>query len=305
MKSFLLIIYLLAIPLSAQNVTVVENIAVTNENEGSFYFATVNPDGTSILFSTENQKGLWLKNLKSGKINKITDAAGAGYDAGFNDNSSEIFYRSDKFVSGKRMSSLMSFNLLTGKETKIENDVKDLKISRTADWKCYLYMKENNVKSIPGNGSLNKIQAAQSVFIENSNIVLYRNGSKITVQPLGKGNYIWPSISPDGTKLLFTFAGKGTYVSDLNGSILAELGKANYPSWSPDGMWIVYMNDKDDGTKLISSSICVIKYDGSAKYDLTENEKDISVYPKWGNSTNEVYYNTQNGQVRKLILKYE
>ncbi|MBU2493768.1 MAG: hypothetical protein KJ571_14160 [Bacteroidetes bacterium] len=306
MKTLLLIIYFFSIPLLAQKVSVAENIAVTTESEGSFFYPTVSPDGSAILFSEQNQKGLWLKNIKTGKLEKITDAAGAGYDAGFSDNGSEIFYRSDKFVSGRRMSSLVSHNLLTGKETKIENDVRDLKLSRTTRWKCYLYMKENTVKPIPGISSLNKKQASLlSVFIENSNIVLYKNGSKTNIQPLGKGNYIWPSISPDGTKLLFTFAGKGTYVSDLNGKIIAELGRANYPSWSPDGSWIVFMDDKDDGRVLTTSTIGIVKFDGSERYTLTENDKNISIYPKWGNTRNEIYYNTSSGQVRKLNLKYE
>ena len=29
----------------------------------------------------------------------------------------------------------------------------------------------------------------------------------------------------------------------------------NYPNWSPDGKWIVYMNDTDDGHVVVGSEI--------------------------------------------------
>ena len=67
----------------AQKVTIVEDVALTTPTEGSFYYPTLNPDGTGILYSSENHKGLWYKNLTSGKTVKITDALGAGYDPGF------------------------------------------------------------------------------------------------------------------------------------------------------------------------------------------------------------------------------
>ena len=59
MKTFLLIVLFITIPLAAQTVTVLENAAVTNESEGRFYYPTVSPDGKGILFSTDTQKGLW------------------------------------------------------------------------------------------------------------------------------------------------------------------------------------------------------------------------------------------------------
>lgn len=306
MKKLLVLYFIITFTLVAQNVSIIENIAVTNENDGKFFYPTISPDGNKLLFSSESKKGIWIKNLQNGEIIKITEASGAGYDAGFSDNGNEVIFRDDKFISGRRVTSLYAFDLLKNEKTMIENEVRDLKISRTNQWKCYIYLKENLINTIPNKSVLNKDHKNNvSVFIENSKITLYDNGVKKILLPLGEGNYIWPSISPDNSKLLFTLAGKGTFISDLEGNIISELGRANYPSWSPDGNWIVFMDDYDDGKVLISSNIGIIKSDGSAKKILTNDNKNIHIYPKWSNEINEIYYNTQSGQIKKLTLKFE
>lgn len=306
MKKVLLILFISAIPVLAQNVTVVEEIALTSQNEGSFFYPTLSPDGTGILYSSENHKGLWYRNLSSGNTVMITDALGAGYDPGFSNSGNEIIYREDKFVKGKRFSSVMSYDLAAKKSVVLDEDIRDLKICRNTNKRTDNYIKENNLHPISNQKTLQKNNSSEPlVSIENSKIVLYENNEKHILEPLGKGNYIWPSISPDKTKLLFTYAGKGTFISDLKGKILVEFGHANYPSWSPDGNWIVFMKDFDDGTIITSSDIFIADSKGSKFFNLTENRGDISIYPKWGNSNTEIFYNTQNGQIRKIKLKYE
>jgi len=306
MKKVLLILFITVVPVLAQKVTVVEDIALTTPTEGSFYYPTLNPDGTGILYSSENHKGLWYKNLTSGKTVKITDALGAGYDPGFSSRRNEIIYREDKFVKGKKLSSLISYDLIARKSLVLDEGIRDLKICKSSNRISYDYVRETELRSINKENTLQKTNSSEiSVVIENSKIVLYENNKKRIIEPLGVGNYIWPSISPDKTKLLFTFAGKGTYVSNLEGTILKKIGYANYPSWSPDGNWILFMKDFDDGTIITSSDIFIADSKGSKFFNLTEKRDDISLYPKWGNSNAEVFYNTDFGQIRKIKLKYE
>ena len=98
---------------------------------------------------------------------------------------------------------------------------------------------------------------------------------------------------------------KGTYVSNLEGKILTKLGYANYPSWSPDGNWILFMKDIDDGVKVISSDLYIADLKGGKYFNLTMNGENISLYPKWGSSNTEIFYNTDKGQIRKIKLNYE
>lgn len=306
MKKVFILIFITVVSVSAQKVTVVEDIALTTLSEGNFYYPTLNPDGTGVLYSRENHQGLWYKNLTSGVTIMITDALGAGYEPGFSINKSEIIFREDKFINGKRFSSLVSYDLVTKKSMVLDEGIRDLKICRSSDKISYNYVKGTELVPINKQNALQKNSSTNLlVVIENSNMVLYENNNKRVLDPLGNCNYIWSSISPDKTKLVFTCMGKGTFISNLEGKILAKLGYANYPSWSPDGNWIVFMKDIDDGEKVISSDIYITDLKGGNYYNLTLDRGHISMYPKWGNSNSEIFYNTDNGQIRKIKLNYE
>ena len=305
MKKIFLILFIAVVPLLAQKVTVVEDRALTSLSEGNFYYPTLNPDGTGVLFSSENYKGLWYKNFSTGKTVKITEALGAGYEPGFGI-SNEILYRDDKFVRGKKFSSLISYDMVSKKAVVLEGGIRDLKICRNNNNAFNNYIKETEVRSTLKQNMLQKTTASELiVFIHDSKIVLSENNTKKVLEPLGYGNYIWASLSPDKSKLLFTFAGKGTYVSNLEGTILKKIGYANYPSWSPDGNWILFMKDIDDGVNIISSDVYIANLNTGKYFNLTSRRDDITLYPRWGITNADIYYNTDNGQIRKIKLKYE
>ncbi|MFA5803281.1 MAG: hypothetical protein WC879_01435 [Melioribacteraceae bacterium] len=305
MKKIFLILFIAVVPLLAQKVTVVEDIVLTSLSEGNFYYPTLNPDGTGVLFSSENYKGLWYKNFSTGKTVKITEALGAGYEPGFGI-SNEILYRDDKFVRGKKFSSLISYDMVSKKAAVLEGGIRDLKICRNNNNAFNNYIKETEVRSTLNQNMLQKTTASELiVFIHDSKIVLSENNTKKVLEPLGYGNYIWASLSPDKSKLLFTFAGKGTYVSNLEGTILKKMGYANYPSWSPDGNWILFMKDIDDGVNIISSDVYIANLNTGKYFNLTSRSDDITLYPRWGITNADIYYNTDNGQIRKIKLKYE
>ena len=62
------------------------------------------------------------------------------------------------------------------------------------------------------------------VFAERGKIALYDNGLKKILTPAGDGFYLWPSLSPDGSRILFNKPGQGTFISTLDGTVLAALG---------------------------------------------------------------------------------
>jgi Tol biopolymer transport system component len=123
--------------------------------------------------------------------------------------------------------------------------------------------------------------------------------------PLGEGNYIWPSVSPDGTKLLFTRAGKGTYFYDLQGNILANLGHANAPQWSPDGKWILFMKDYDNGTDVKSSDIFAYNLLNSQTTQLSDTKDIHEMYPQWSSDGQKVIFNSADGKIFLMELKAE
>lgn len=288
----------------AQKVTVIEDKIVTNLSDGRFYFPVLSLDGSRLFFSSANYKGLWSKNLSSGKIERISNQLGAGYDIAF-DRSNNLIYRENRFVNGKVFSSLKSIDPVSKKAIVIEKDVRDLKVNKSFDGQAQSYFKDSQIYSI-GTQALSKNNSGDVIaYNENSQIVILENNQKRVIEPMGKGFYLWISLSPNKSKLLFTFAGRGTFVSDLNGKILNVVGYANYPSWSSDGNWVLFMKDIDDGEKLLTSEIYIANLKTGNYFNLTSEQKEIAVNPKWGKSNSEVYYNTDGGQIRKINLKIE
>lgn len=306
MRKVLLILVLLTIPIFAQKVSVVEDKPVTSLEEGRLYYSTISPDGRILLYTKDNYQGLWLRDLKTGRTVKVSNALGAGYEPSFDETSGEIIFREDQFIGGKRTTSLNSFNMSNKKKQILEKGIRDLRVCRNSQNVFQSYVNDTNTPVKINKGmSVQSIVTQKTAYVNGSRITVFENNSKKELQPLGEGNYIWISLSPDKTKLLFTLAGKGTYVSDLDGNILRVIGYANYPSWSADGNWILFMKDIDDGVKATSSNIYIVNYYSGKYFKLTSGENNIKLYPKWGANNSEIYYNTDDGQIREILLRFE
>ena len=303
-----LILILLVINLPAQQYKVVEKVQLTFASEGEFYFPQITGQGNTVAFSGPNFTGLYLYDLNTDKKTLITEDPGAGYNPVFINDGQQVVYRTYQYKGPRRYSSLVSLNLITKEKKYIEQEQRDLSIPLMANPSTVGYVNNGQLKSFHA-ASFNTNSAPVSekplVIIENRSIVLYGNQSRKVLKPLGDGIYIWPLISPDGTKLLFTLAGRGTYISDLNGNIIIDLGVADAPQWSPDGEWIAFMDDKDDGDNYTASDIYITKIDGTSRTALTNTSDEIEMYPAWGTDNNKLVCATNRGEIFLLKLSTE
>ena len=77
--------------------------------------------------------------------------------------------------------------------------------------------------------------AITTVHVENQKIVLTQNEHQTVLAPNGQeDSYYWLSLSPDGTRILYSSAHHGTCVCDLQGKLLHSLGRLNAPKWLDD-----------------------------------------------------------------------
>lgn len=122
----------------------------------------------------------------------------------------------------------------------------------------------------------------------------------VSMAPVGDFFYIWVSVSPDGSRLLFTAAGKGTFVTDLEGNIIKELGYLNAPTWMNNN-WVLGMNDQDDGHKITSSDIIAVHLPSESRKNLTGGSDEIALDPKASISADRIVF--QNGVGDVFIMK--
>ncbi len=245
-----------------------------------------------------------MYDLNTKKQTQVSDKQGAGYNPVFSFDSERIYFKWNEYDGVKKYSSIQSKNLLNDKTTIIEN--KKRKVSSPIAFKDQLvYTINNSVKQV---NIFDKSETNQNhniwTCIENQKLILYKNNNRIVLTPKGEGNYIWPELSPDKSKILFTFAGHGTYISDLEGNILSDLGYLNASKWLNND-WIVGMKDHDNREYVTDSDIYAIKANGHNLTRLTTTDNAIEMYPSSSTNNNKIVYHTLGGDIYLMTINFK
>lgn len=291
-----------------QNISVLGREEIPIDKNYDFSSPKFSPDGSKILFTQSGFTGLWIYNLDEKSLTQLNSYRGAGYEPVFSSDGSQVFFRVDNYENFRRYSKIVSQDVSDKKEKVLVEENRNLLPIRCFGNEKLAYVKQNNliINDLKQNRSLEKALLEEPVvYIENSKIALVDNNGKRILAPLGDGNYIWPSLSPDNSKILFTLAGSGTYISDLQGNVITELGYANAPKWSPDGKWIVYMVDEDDGHRITASDIWASSYDGKTKVQLTNTDDIIEMNPDWSPKMDKIVFNTISGKIVILNIRVD
>lgn len=256
------------------------------------YYPVFDAQGSKVLYTSENYKGLKVYDMSANTKTTISDDAGAGYTPVFTGN--EVYHRKSSYVDGRKYDALVKTNITKMKQEEVVAPSRELKSPIAAKQGVIVVSERKLLKT--------SAEVKPYVTIEDSKIVLYKGSSRTELQPCGTDTpgYIWPSVSPDGTKILFTSAGRGTFISDLNGKILYSLGTINAPVWYTND-YVVGMVDQDNGDYFTASKIVIASTDGKFKQDLTANE-ELGMYPAASPATNSIAYNTLNGDVYVLTV---
>lgn len=259
------------------------------------------PNGQAFFVSSSNYRGLWRYDLRTGMLAQITNDAGAGFGWSVSPDGGTIAYR--KTVDGPRLDGrrqeIIRADLATGLSTSmtgaasVDNPVYagDALLINSAR-KGYLALE--NTSPV--------VRTTAVLGIEDTKIVLLKDGQKTLLDPFGNGSYIWPSLSPDGTRLLAYDMARGAFICDLQGNVLARLGRLDAPAWTRDGSWIVSMKEKNDGHVITGSDLFATSPDGLTRVQLTDTPA-IELAPSCSPVDNRILCSTADGTI--LVLTYE
>lgn len=278
MKHLLLVLSFIACIVNAQEIKVKKISKFIPDRPGTYSIAGISPDGRQMLVTGPDSKGLYLVDIESRKTHTISESIGAGYEPVFSADGRSICFRSDEYIKKRKVSSLQKLDLVTADTVFLEKKIRDLSRPAAAGNNiAYVADGHHRIK-----GFREKLQKSASketyVIPEDLVPVIYINGIRKTLKPGGEGSYIWVSLSPDKTRLLYCLAGKGTFVSDLDGNVLATAGKLNAPKWLNNQI-VVGMVDKDDGMKVISSEMVAFSLVTKKKINLTSTVERSEMFP--------------------------
>lgn len=276
-----------AMALQAQLVTVVK----CNRVQTGFY-PVLNADGTKMLLTAENYAGLSVYDVAAKQLQTLTLEANAGYQPTFNADNSKVFYRSKSYENGRGLTAVKSYALATQKAQTLISPRREVGTLKQYG-NGVVFCQEKQLRK----ATFGKNTMAAPVYVSNEDLklVLYNNGKRTELHPYAEDvNYIWSSVSPDGTKILFNTK-YGTAICDLEGRILANLGNLNAPVWYNNDL-VLGMFDKDNGDVILSSDIAMMSADGKQTQILTDGST-IAMYPSASAQAGKIAYNTQDGQV--------
>ncbi|HPO48209.1 MAG TPA: hypothetical protein PLS09_05060 [Paludibacteraceae bacterium] len=287
---------------SAQMFEVVAVKQLQMGNEREIFHPTFTPDGKSLIVSDEAYNGLGIITLDNLKYRHLTDMQGAGYKYRFGDNNT-IICRQNNYK--KETVELFTLDIPTKTTKLIMEDLSHFNNISVKDGNATVFANGKKIDKRFSNKVTTKSTAKDLLITEEDlRIVLYNNGVRTEVDPFPgepDNQYVWTSLSPDQTKILFSTKNK-TYVCNLDGSNVVLLGDFRAPVWMGND-FVVGMQDADDGYFFTSSDIVVADVNGKRFQQLTSPSDEIKMFPSVSPDGKQVAYHTLNGKIYIMTLK--
>jgi len=297
-KLFVALVMLVSLGQAQIKVTHSEKLALPQTH--SWSHPQFSPTGAAVYFTDLDGNGIWEYSLKSRATRQITTDAKSGFSYSISADGKSLVYRRTQQNSATtaRKQDIVLTNL-SKRSTSILASGSDVSIPTFSN-NTPVYSIRSQVVGLAKIVGKNEVTV---LGIENMKIVLNVNGNKTLLDPLGNGSYIWPVLSPDKQQLVAYEMGKGAFVCDLTGKVQSMLGRRDAPSWTRTGKWIVYMADKDDGHKLISSDLCAVSPDGKTVVQLTPTSSVMELDPHCSPTENKIICSTSDGGI--MVFEYE
>ncbi len=237
----------------------------------------LNPEGDKLLYTSNNYKGLWLYSLEEEKAVELSSKKGAGYQPLITDE--YIFFKSKESQNTLNRIAVLSKNKISINLSSQEQTPKEY-------YAC------------EGTALLLEAKTSSDLY---KIVLVYRDGRQIEIAPLGKRNYLNVSLSPDQTKLLFRVSGMGSFVTQLDGTIIKEYKSAEFPKWVNNNQ-VLFAEVTDDGHQYVASELYIADINKKKKINLTSSVEAIPLYPNINSLENKVVFNTPKGQVYLISL---
>jgi len=294
---------------NAQQFEVVSIQRVKTGDRPTAYHPRFMPGGNTLMVCEQNYSGLGLVDIKKGEYKHLTDLNAAGYCPEVSEDGNLIVVREKdwdnlkvdlyKIDLKKETISPIATGLEHVNRVKLTNgELTFGQQGRMSNFATRTRLVNRNMVLAP----------VKDIYVteEDLKLVVYINGMPSVIDPLSTADYdaqyFWSSLSPDKTRILFG-SGNHTWVCNLDGSNLIDLGEFRAPVWRGNN-FVVGMIDEDDGYHYTKSDIVIVKADGTQKMQqLTTNSKEIKMFPSVSDDGSKIAFHTEEGKIYLMQIK--
>ena len=312
MRIFILIVVLIILnsPTKAdQPVRLYQHQALTG-TDTYFMDPDWSPNGRTILLTSKNYRGLFILDMRTRVVEKVSDAPAAGYWKSWSPNGDRIITIFSRFESKRRQNSLQVIDPIKRTVDEIlpfGSGVPDhfgwidnISIYYINDLKINMVNMDDSEIKRPKDRQIDKI-----VYHKGEHIYKHflDNKEKIKVGS-ASGEKLNLRVSPNGDRIVYEILGGHLWTSKLDGSELVDIGIGYQPDWSPKGDKIAYIISTDDGHDYTGSDIFMVNADGSKRVKITDTDDIIEMNPDWSPDGDHIVYNTyRDGIIYFISIK--
>ena len=293
---------------NADSLYITDNFTLPKPEMGDFSNPKFSPDDSKLFFTSAGFKGIWYYDFSDSSVRQISSQNGTGYNFIFSGDGGKIYYQlpASTISNGEQKYSLLEQNIKTGKiNVLLTSEEKFLQLKYLEDGNIF-FIQDNETKILnPDNNQIDKPENHQTkiVFNETNGVKKYYKGEEKELVSTDK-NIIWVEENPVNNKVLYYAIGEGAVVVDSSG-VKETLGDFRAAKWSPNGNFILYMIDEDDGHRVTASDIYAYSVKNKNSFKLTNTTGVVEMNPVWSNGGDRIAFNTLDGFILSVKVKYE
>lgn len=192
-----------------------------------------------------------------------------------------------------RYMSLETADMTTGETQVVVKPSRDMALGVT--------LTDEGVTAINKRRAAARGRQAPVAGIYQGHLTLTANGKTVYLDPQGRGSYLWPSISPDGTKIVYWLAYRGCFVCDLDGSNPRHMGGLRAAVWAGNDA-IVGMETENGQAQIPTASRIVAVDINTAERQTLTDDSVLAQFPSVNATATRMAYTDPAGKLYIMDL---
>lgn len=253
--------------------------------------ATISPNGDFVVIAQNERSGIHRLDLTTKSVSTISES-GIMHELKISNDESTVVYREPRVNPNRiRQVALKAFDFNRNSESLIVPFCRDLQgVALIGDNVVAVNSEKLTTKNLKGRESNVSMPVASIRYGQ-----LCIDGKVISPNGTTGNSYLWASVSPDGSRVLYFLATRGCFIANIDGTNPVHLGSLHAPRWY-DNNTVVGMYDRDNGHEIYASRIVAVSSDGKIKQNLTD-DASLALFPTITNAGDKIAYTTPAGEL--------